>query len=104
MIFLDLILLRMRFGSFLFISFKVTYFKLLKTFLGERKHGFRSIAIENTVFMIGGIMDRTDGSKFNEKWTFSGEDVKQKEIFYPIDNYFGYPELFIIDKNFCSGI
>ena len=75
-------------------------FKLLKTFLGERKSGFRSITIENTVFMIGGI----NGPKFTEKWTFSGEDVKQKELFYPIDDDLGYPELFIIDKNFFSGI
>ena len=82
----------------------MTYFKLLKTFLGERKHGFRSIAIENTVFMIGGKVDLRAESKFTEKWTFSGEDVKQQEVFYPIDSSFGYPELFIIDKNFCSGI
>ena len=44
------------------------------------------------------------GPKFTDKWTFSGEEISQKEIFYPIDYNFGYPELFIIDRNFCSGI
>jgi len=74
--------------------------KKLNILLGERKYGFRSITLENTVFMIGGGL----GPKFTDKWTFSGEEVKQKEIFYPIDSNFWYPELFIIDRNFCSAI
>jgi len=87
-------------GYFHPLDSSVLVWKKLNTSLAVRKSGFRSITVENTAFIIGGI----NGPKFTEKWTFSGEDVKQKELFYPIDDYFGYPELLIIDKNFCSGI
>jgi len=87
-------------GYFHPVNPSVLVWKKLNILLGERKYGFRSITLENTVFMIGGGL----GPKFTDKWTFSGEEVKQKEIFYPIDSNFWYPELFIIDRNFCSAI